>query len=404
MQDTYMTAYREIYSLNDTAKFVPWVNQIAVNKCRNIVIKKTPVIMDIDNIDNQQLEENENFLPEEYISQKEKRKLVMDIMRERLSDIQYQTVILYYFNSLTIEEVADIMECPPGTVKYRLSIARGKIKEGVLQYEKKTNEKLYSMSTIPFLASLLVAEVGAIDAPYIFPEIVTALTGGATAVASAGVGTAVGNSFIASAGASQAGATVAKATVGTVVKTGLGALKVKIAIGVTAAVIAAGGTAAIIIHNNSNKKEVIEYGTFEPRNVDELIEYFETEYGFVYYPEQTGRNEDKKKEYHKLDLVEGNITISLQLDVSMETGMPKHIVVMYESINYNEDWTKWIEVSSFLCEDSEEKAQLEEAIRSNVETEITIGKYRYVVRESGSLGYSGTGEAGRVLIIYPEWE
>lgn len=111
------------------------------------------------------VENNENFLPEEYITEKSKRKIVMDIMRKKLSDIQYQTVILFYFNELSVEEIADIMECPPGTVKYRLSVSRAKIKEGVLEYEKDNRDKLYSFAPIPFLAGLLAMEAETAEIP-----------------------------------------------------------------------------------------------------------------------------------------------------------------------------------------------------------------------------------------------
>lgn len=406
MQDTYITAYREIYSLNDTAKFVPWVNQIAVNKCRNVVIKKTPVIMDIDSMDNQQLEENENFLPEEYISQKEKRKLVMDIMRERLSDIQYQTVILYYFNSLTVDEVADIMECPPGTVKYRLSVARGKIKEGVLQYEKNTNEKLYSMSTIPFLASLLVTEVGAIDAPYVFPEIIAALTGGAvagaTAVASAGVGTAVGDSVIATAGASQAGGAVAKAAVGTAVKTGLGAIKAKIAIGLAATAIVGAGAAAIIIHNNSeDKKEPTNYERFEEMNYVALVDYFKEEYGFVEDMTFEARDEEAQETIYFLVKEKTNERLRLQIEVPFGSDMPSVIVVCRYAQNFNEDYDEWVDVSSFACASDEEREKLKDFMINHSDEEKVIGEYNYKAMLGG--GYASNGESARYLVVYLNW-
>ena len=171
MQDTYLTAFKKLSQLREKEKFIPWLNQIAVNKCKKLLQKNAPVLIEEEDLNQLQAEENENFLPEEYITKKAKRKIVMDIMRKELSDIQYQTVILFYFNNLTIEEIADIMECPPGTVKYRLSISRTKIKEGVLEYEKKSKDKLYSFVGIPFLTSLFAVEVDAMEAPDIWSEL-----------------------------------------------------------------------------------------------------------------------------------------------------------------------------------------------------------------------------------------
>lgn len=175
MQDTYITAYQKLEQLQDKEKFTAWISQIAVNKCKKILLKNSPTLMEPESMTNLATESNESFLPEEYITQKAKRKIVMDIMRKKLSDIQYQTVILFYFNDLSIEEIADIMECPPGTVKYRLSVSRAKIKEGVLEYENESKDKLYSFAPIPFLAGLLAMEAENIEAPDVWSNIMQSL-------------------------------------------------------------------------------------------------------------------------------------------------------------------------------------------------------------------------------------
>ena len=254
MQETYVAAYNNLYQLQDRGKFLAWINQIAVNKCKRIVMQKTPTFTDIEALDNAPVEENESFLPEEYINQKEKRKIVMDIMRNYLSDIQYETVILYYFNGLTIEEVADIMECPPGTVKYRLSVARAKIRDGVMAYEKKTEDKLYSVSGIPVLAYLLTQEACEIFVPNVFPEIVnTIVTGSAIGmsvgqtVTDSGVGSSMGYAVENMAGTGVAGTEVAK----TVGKVGLGVMKKKIAIGIISLAVVGAGATAIILGSKS---------------------------------------------------------------------------------------------------------------------------------------------------------
>lgn len=175
MQDTYMTAFSKLEQLKEEEKFIAWLKQIAVNRCKRLLEKNGPELVDAEDLENLKKEENENFLPEEYITNKAKRKIVMDIMRKKLSDIQYQTVILFYFNGLEVEEIAEMMECPPGTVKSRLSVARNKIKEGVLEYEKENKDKLYAFVGIPFLTSLLAAEASAMEVPDVWSELVRSL-------------------------------------------------------------------------------------------------------------------------------------------------------------------------------------------------------------------------------------
>lgn len=230
-QDVYLTVLKELPMLNDKSKFVPWLNRITVNKCKNLLTKKKPILMDREEMEYLQTEENENFLPEEYITNQAKRKIVMDIMRNTLSDTLYQTVIMYYFNGIAVTEIAEIMGCPVGTVTYRLSVARAKIKEGVLRYEKRNDDKLYSFVGVPFLTGLLAAEMRSTPVPNIFPGIINVAAKSAVA------------------------AQVAKKGAKTMFHT----LKSKIIAGVVAVAVVGGGiTAAVVIsnHKEADKDQV----------------------------------------------------------------------------------------------------------------------------------------------------
>ncbi|MDE6685830.1 MAG: RNA polymerase sigma factor [Lachnospiraceae bacterium] len=157
-QEVYVTVLGSLSTLEDHGKFLPWLNKIAVNKCKDRLKAAKAFPMDMEE-ENQPIEENENFLPEEYITNQAKRRIVMDIMKNRLTEAQYQTVIMFYFNEFTAQEISEIMECPIGTVTYRLSAAREKIRQGVSEYENKNHDKLYSYAVaVPLLAGVLTAE------------------------------------------------------------------------------------------------------------------------------------------------------------------------------------------------------------------------------------------------------
>lgn len=354
MQETYISAYQNISQLKEKEKFIPWLSQIAVNKCKSHLVRTTPLLIDDQEFVNAKFEENENFLPEEYITKKEKRKIVMDIMRNTLSDIQYQTVILYYFNGLSVYEVADIMECPPGTVTYRLSVARAKIKDGVMAYENKYDEKLYASAGVPFLASLFAAEVTGLQVPNVFPQIASTLSGtGVTGVA-------------------------AKTAIGAATKTGFGALKAKIAVGLAATAIAGAGAAAIIIHNNSDdKKEPTYYERFEERSCEELLTYFEDEYGYgaPEFNQEIGYDENRTF-YHR-EIYNGDATIWLQLEAYDGNDMPRIILFSYDYDNEDTYREEWIESASFLCTSDKEKEELRALMNGGEKVTVQIGEYTY---------------------------
>ena len=226
-QDVYLTVFEQLGTLEDAGKFKPWLYRIAANKSIKRLKKKQPSLLDDEQLENLETEDNENFLPEEYALNADKRKLVLEITRKVCTDIQYQTILLYYFNELSVAEIAEIMECLEGTVKNRLSVARSKIKEGVLQYEKKSGDKLHSFAAIPFLTTLFTAQMQDLPMP------------------------SFSLSFLGKIPKSQLAAKAAK-TGGHIM---LKSLQVKIAVGIATAVVAVGGVAAAVVITDQNAQE-----------------------------------------------------------------------------------------------------------------------------------------------------
>lgn len=259
MQDTYITALTHLQQLENPERITAWLNTIAVNKCRQFLGKKMPVQLDEATSTNL-LEENDNFLPESYVLNAEKRKIILNIMQEELSAVQYQTIIMYYFDGMSTSEIAACMECPEGTVSYRLSAARGKIKAGVQRYENTNGVKLYSSGTTALLTAVFLAETQGLVIPNFLTSVFSAAFGAAagtvlgTVTGGAAVGTLTGG---AAAGGAATG--VASAGVKTAGKLGLKGLfktlKAKIVASVVAASVVAGGVTGIIIHNRDKDSE-----------------------------------------------------------------------------------------------------------------------------------------------------
>lgn len=262
MQDTYITALTHLQQLENPERITAWLNTIAVNKCRQFLGKKMPVQLDEATSTNL-LEENDNFLPESYVLNAEKRKIILNIMQEELSAVQYQTIIMYYFDGMSTSEIAACMECPEGTVSYRLSAARGKIKAGVQRYENTSGVKLYSSGTTALLTEVFLAETQGLVIPNFLTSVFSAVFGAAagtvlgTATGGAAVGTLTGGAAAGGAGGAATG--VASAGVKTAGKLGLKGLfktlKAKIVASVVAASVVAGGAAGIIIHNRDKDSE-----------------------------------------------------------------------------------------------------------------------------------------------------
>ena len=127
MQETYITAFLKLDTLKDEEKFCGWLTAIATNKSKNKLKGKVEYQID-DEILIAETETDELMLPEEYINKAEKRKVLLQIMEDTLSFNQYQVVLMFYFNELSIAEIAQALEISEGTVKSRLNSSRAKMK------------------------------------------------------------------------------------------------------------------------------------------------------------------------------------------------------------------------------------------------------------------------------------
>lgn len=219
MQETYITAFLKLDTLKDEEKFCGWVTTIAVNLCKKKLKGKVEYQID-DEVLITEAETDELMLPEEYITKTEKRKVLLQIMEDTLSFNQYQTVLMFYFDEMSIAEIAQALEISEGTVKSRLNSSRAKMKTAIEDYEKKSGDKLHGV-VVPFFTTIFKEEAKSLAVP----NITIKLPNGQTLATSATKGIATG----------------AKSTVSSIVKaTATATVKTKVIAVVCGATILAG--------------------------------------------------------------------------------------------------------------------------------------------------------------------
>jgi RNA polymerase sigma factor (sigma-70 family) len=224
MQETYITAFLKIQSLEKSSQIRSWLNRIAVNKCKNYLKGKGEIQLDDEIFENQAIVDERISIPEEYISDKAKREIILSIMQEVLSDVQYQTVIMHYFNEMTVDEIAEVFECSRGTVLSRLNYSRAKMKTAIEDYENKSGDRLHGVVVVPFFTTIFREQAKSLAVP----NITIKLPNGQTLATSATKGFATG----------------AKSTVSSIVKaTATATVKTKVIAVVCGATILAGTSA-----------------------------------------------------------------------------------------------------------------------------------------------------------------
>ena len=282
VQDTFVTLIESYDSINDKSKVTSWLKKTAANKCLDrLKLAKT------DNMDEEFFDSveavPEDFLPDSIVESEAARKVVVDIINNSLSDDIRRTLILFYFDDMSIKEIAVALGVPEGTVSRRLNFARNKIKKEVEKYEKDNDTKLYAMA-IPFLSKLFIKEAEQV----VFKPLPAALA-----------------NLSASAQAAKAGTQVAKVAI----KKGTDVMKTKILIGSIASVVAIGATAGVITvvaNNNPKPTETVITEETKERAADvpirELKQYSYDNVANVTYlkatPEDTTGLSEGPKEYH----------------------------------------------------------------------------------------------------------
>ena len=232
MQETYITAFEKLGSLEDFGGIQSWLNKIAANKCKNHIRTVANSYLAENGEEQLQNIPDDKLIPEEYVMDMAKRKIIMEIIERSLSEEQYRTIILYYFDELTAAEIAELMDCHEKTVLYRLKTARAKIKEEVIRYEEENKDKLHGIVFIPTLTRLFRLEAENTPVPNIPLELTTPPD----------PQNGVPSNSAASA-AKQGG------------KQMLNTLKAKIIAGAYAVAVVGGGvTAGVVISNNSKNK------------------------------------------------------------------------------------------------------------------------------------------------------
>ena len=223
MQETYITAFLKLDTLKDEEKFCGWLTAIATNKSKNKLKGKVEYQID-DEILIAETETDELMLPEEYITKAEKRKVLLQIMEDTLSFNQYQTVLMFYFDEMSISEIAQGLEISEGTVKSRLNSSRAKMKTTIEDYENKSGDKLHGVVVVPFFTTIFKEEAKSLAVP----NITIKLPNGQTLATSATKGFATG----------------AKSTISSIVKaTATATVKTKVIAVVCGATILAGTSA-----------------------------------------------------------------------------------------------------------------------------------------------------------------
>ncbi len=119
--DTFARAHRAIARLEPEGSLRPWLYRVAINLSYNRRPRKNIILSPLDDPSNEALQSQERS-PAALAEQAEVRRIVLDAV-DLLSPKHRIVVVLHYLNGLNLAEIAEVVDCPIGTVKSRLHYA-----------------------------------------------------------------------------------------------------------------------------------------------------------------------------------------------------------------------------------------------------------------------------------------
>jgi len=140
-QEAFIKAYRALPNFRGDSAFYTWLYRIAINTAKNHLVAKSrrPPGSDVEFEDAEYLESGSGLReienPENALFGEE-LKAVVDRAITALPEDLRTAITLREFDGLSYEDIADIMDCPVGTVRSRIFRAREAIDGLVVQHMK----------------------------------------------------------------------------------------------------------------------------------------------------------------------------------------------------------------------------------------------------------------------------
>jgi RNA polymerase sigma factor (sigma-70 family) len=141
-QDIYLKAFKSLSGFKYQSKLSTWIGKIAYNTCFNFLDKKQLILLDNIVPENEKHESALEFFTNKFIGLSNNNSETNLIRTDRLEIVQtaieklpplFKTMImLYHYEELSYDEIAEITSLPVGTVKSYLFRARKSLKDTIL--------------------------------------------------------------------------------------------------------------------------------------------------------------------------------------------------------------------------------------------------------------------------------
>jgi len=139
VQDSFIKSFKSIGSFREDSTFYTWIYRITVNTSKNYLVSKKRkdelLQTDISEEENYFIEPIDKDTPEDIFHASQLHKIIIESLNGLGEDTK-MALTLREFDGLSYEQIAEVVNCPVGTVRSRIFRGREVIDDAIEEYRK----------------------------------------------------------------------------------------------------------------------------------------------------------------------------------------------------------------------------------------------------------------------------
>ena len=144
VQDSFIKAFNALESFREDSSFYTWIYRITVNTSKNFLVSKKRkselLNSDLSEEASYEVEPVETYSPEDLLQAAQLKKVITETI-DLLGEDTRTALTLRELDGLSYEQIADVVNCPVGTVRSRIFRGREVIDEAISQYKQDNKTK-----------------------------------------------------------------------------------------------------------------------------------------------------------------------------------------------------------------------------------------------------------------------
>ena len=139
VQDSFIKSFKSLGSFREDSTFYTWIYRITVNTSKNYLVSKKRkdelLQTDISIEANYTFEPIDKDTPEDLLHASQLRSMIIESLNG-LGEETKTALTLREFDGLSYEQIAEVVNCPVGTVRSRIFRGREVIDDAIREYKK----------------------------------------------------------------------------------------------------------------------------------------------------------------------------------------------------------------------------------------------------------------------------